>query len=84
MCVNCQGYYIKKIKPEEYDEILSVAGNHFDAFNLPTWLNLAIFDEVSKIQENYSNHIFTHHYECVDYDDMNVHDCYIMYIHVEI
>ena len=85
-CVYSQCYYVKKINQEQYETLFNVSSNEnkiciLNIYSYPTIVDM--LDEVTKIQQNYSNHLFTHEYECVKYEDVNDHDFYIMYIHIE-
>jgi hypothetical protein len=91
MCVACESYYIKKIKQEDYNNLLNVCNKdklyYIYEDTLPTTSNNIIkklIDEVVEIQNKYLNDIFIHNYDCVEYDDINEDDCYIMFINVEI
>lgn len=91
MCVACEGYYIKKIKQEDYDNLLKVCVNdklyHVHDDILPTINNNIItmlIDEVFEIKNKYHHNIFSHSFNCVEYDNINENDYYIMYIHVEV
>ncbi len=91
MCVACEGYYIKKIKQEDYNNLLNVcAENKFYSVCediLPTACDNIItklMEEVSEIKNNYHHNIFVHDYSCIEYDNINKNDCYIMYVHCEV
>lgn len=91
MCVACEGYYIKQITQEEYNNLLKVCENdklyHVHDDILPTTDENTIavlIEEVFKIKNNYQCHVFNHNFNWVDYDDLNEDNCYIMYVHVEV